>query len=222
MRDDTLIIMYLCILDFEATCDLNMKAQGRFNEVIEFPSVLLKITYNNENLNPLIEKKSDIQIYCKPKCSPFVSKFCNNLTGITQEQVDNGFLFSDALVMHELWLKTHITNFDDEVDKNNVYIITCGHWDLNIMATAEYKRYNINPHKVYKSYINIKDDFTRFYKREKNLGMAGMLRQLNLELNGRHHSGIDDCHNIAKIIIKLFEDGFKYDMFKINKVNLKN
>ena len=30
--------------------------------------------------------------------------------------------------------------------------------------------------------------------------MAGMLKALRLPLVGRHHSGIDDCRNIAAIV----------------------
>ena len=34
-----------------------------------------------------------------------------------------------------------------------------------------------------------------------------MLRKLGLELTGRHHSGIDDCRNIAKIARYLAASG---------------
>ena len=41
----------------------------------------------------------------------------------------------------------------------------------------------------------------------KPAGMAGMLRALDLELVGRHHSGIDDARNIARIVITLLAKG---------------
>ena len=37
----------------------------------------------------------------------------------------------------------------------------------------------------------------------KPVGMAGMLKTLKIKLEGRHHSGIDDCKNIAKIVLNL-------------------
>jgi len=37
--------------------------------------------------------------------------------------------------------------------------------------------------------------------------MTDMLAKLNLELIGRHHSGIDDCKNIARILIELLSRG---------------
>ena len=33
--------------------------------------------------------------------------------------------------------------------------------------------------------------------------MVGMLEYLGLQLEGRHHSGIDDSRNIARILAKL-------------------
>jgi len=46
-----------------------------------------------------------------------------------------------------------------------------------------------------------------YYGLKKPKGMDGMLNFLNLSLDGKHHSGIDDCKNIAKIFIKMWEDG---------------
>ena len=34
-----------------------------------------------------------------------------------------------------------------------------------------------------------------------------MLDELNIKLEGNHHSGIDDSKNIAKICLKILEDG---------------
>jgi len=46
-----------------------------------------------------------------------------------------------------------------------------------------------------------------------------MLQYLNLPLDGRHHSGIDDCNNISKIFIKMWEDGYRIDEYNICFVN---
>jgi hypothetical protein len=37
--------------------------------------------------------------------------------------------------------------------------------------------------------------------------MTGMLRGLGLTLEGRHHSGIDDCRNIANVVRALAQRG---------------
>jgi len=48
--------------------------------------------------------------------------------------------------------------------------------------------------------------------------MDKMLEYLNLTLDGKHHSGIDDCRNISKILGKMVKDG--HIDFKVN--NVKN
>lgn len=37
--------------------------------------------------------------------------------------------------------------------------------------------------------------------------MVDMLKTFNLELEGRHHSGIDDVHNIARCLKALLSTG---------------
>ena len=41
--------------------------------------------------------------------------------------------------------------------------------------------------------------------------MMYMLRYLGLQLQGRHHSGIDDCHNITHICQVMLHEGWVPD-----------
>jgi len=41
-------------------------------------------------------------------------------------------------------------------------------------------------------------------------GMMSMLSGLNIAHEGRHHSGIDDCKNIAKIAKALAQTGYVF------------
>jgi ERI1 exoribonuclease 3 len=204
---------YICVLDFEANCAEDLKALGMDNEVIEFPSVLLKVD------GITVTKIGEFQLYCKPKHTPILTPFCKELTKITQDKVDVGVSFPDALKQHEMWLRSNIPDFDEHVKLNKFVIITCGRWDLAVMAPKEYQNYNIkNVHSIYKRFINIKQDFCTFYKKKKQLGMDGMLNELKLKLDGTHHCGLDDCRNISKIVIKMFTDGMMFDT--MNVVNI--
>jgi inhibitor of KinA sporulation pathway (predicted exonuclease) len=86
---------YLCVLDFEATC----WERSDEHEIIEFPSVIIDL-----KTNKIVDK---IQLFVRPKINPVVSKFCNELTGITQEQVDKGLSFPDALKQHHKFLSQY-------------------------------------------------------------------------------------------------------------------
>lgn len=196
---------YICVLDFEATCDDDMKASKMDHEIIEFPSVLLK--YENKK----IERIAEIQMFCKPKNTPTLTKFCTDLTGIVQEQVDQGITFPEAFYNHLTWLRSNITNFEHEFSDGNVFILTCGRWDLETMLPKEYKNWNFvktDIHNVYRSFVNCKEEFKRHYKYENVYSMTHMLEELKLELEGKHHSGIDDCRNIARIVERMINDGY--------------
>jgi inhibitor of KinA sporulation pathway (predicted exonuclease) len=192
---------YICVLDFESTCD---GSKGFDNEIIEFPSILLK--WNGTNY----EKISQFQQFCKPLVNHTVSDFCHNLTGISQHQVNNGNNFIDVLNDHYNWINTH-TNDD-------VVFLTCGYWDLGIMMPKECKKWNIIPPKIYLNVINIKDEFKKFYSVSESYGMAWMLENLKMDLIGKHHSGIDDCNNITRILQRMISDG--YDINNANTINI--
>ncbi len=185
---------YLCVLDFEATCwDSNPRLDRQ--EIIEFPSVLYELTSLGE-----VKFVGEFSKYVKPILEPVLSNFCIELTGITQEQVNKSQPIEIVYKEHYQWLTSNVP------EKSEIYIITCGAWDLKTMLPKEVKNKKLPYPQVYKRYINIKAEFEYFYKKKAG-GMGGMLNFLGLRLEGRHHSGIDDTKNIAKILLKIISDG---------------
>lgn len=197
---------YLCVLDFEATCWENSENKEQM-EIIEFPSVLYKI--NEKTKKP--EFVSEFAEYVKPTINPILTNFCTELTGIQQETVDKSDTIDNVYKRHSKWLSENVPI------KSNLIIATCGHWDLATQLPREIKNKSLSKHKYYSKYINVKDEFKNFYK-TKCGGMTNMLEQLNIPLEGRHHSGIDDSRNTAKIMFKMIDDGHKYNDFKFHFV----
>lgn len=92
---------YFICIDFEATCwDAPVCNKRKIQEIIEFPAVLINIETGK------IEK--EFQRYCKPTEIPTLSEYCINLTGITQDKVDNGSLLADVMEEFRLWVKETI------------------------------------------------------------------------------------------------------------------
>ena len=195
-------MVYYCVLDFEATCWENM--EGKKHEIIEFPSILWY--YDGKSL----EHVGDFREFVKPKKCPILSAFCTKLTGITQEQVNNGISFEEALNKHIKWIYSNLTNGLD------VYIVTVGDCDLKDFLFNECKIREIKAPSIYKRWINIKNEFKKFYNYDKGLGLMTMLKKCELEIEGRLHSGFDDCHNTSRVLIKMIEDGFNPVESKIN------
>jgi len=90
------------------------------------------------------------------------------------------------------WLATH------DLQANAVLPVTCGDWDLKTMLPVECERKRLYMPEALLRWCNIKQLFEHATKRNAS-GMEGMLRALGLRLEGHHHSGIDDCRNIARI-----------------------
>jgi len=235
------IYKFFCVVDFEATCWESDQTKGEKNnlgnpyEIIEFPSVLFKFNPDNYTL----EYVDEFQKYCKPVINPILSEFYTKLTGIKQETVDAAEIFPYVFKKHFDWLLTHVEN------PNDVILLSCGVWDFESALPQELKRWSrnkelydkspneydliVNTPKVYKNFINVKDIYSSFYQ-IKAYGMVGMLNHLNIKLEGRHHSGLDDSKNIDKILQKIFidakskSDGSESDIVKhliIRKVTSK-
>lgn len=188
----------ICVLDFEATCEEGVKHFG--HEIIEFPSVLLRWNVEKENY----VKISEFQEFVLPLKNPELTDFCKKLTGIKQEWVDAGSDFPDVINAHLQWLVQESIG-----EGREVMIMTCGWWDLCEMLPLDCQRWSLFPEPVYRTVFNVKMAFLEHTGLTKGYGMARMLDHLGIKLEGRHHSGIDDCRNIAKIIIKLIDQGYR-------------
>jgi len=86
--------------------------------------------------------------------------------------------------------------------------VTCGDWDLKTMLKEQFKLcdWSYPPPTPFCRWINIKRIFEAHQKIPAR-GMPDMLSALQLPLVGRHHSGLDDCHNIVAICVQLIKLG---------------
>ena len=83
---------------------------------MEFPWVLF-----DTKTGAVVDTK---QFFIRPVEVPKLTKFCTGLTGIKQEQVDNGILLKDALIIFEQYCQ----NLTDSGKK--FAVVTDSEWDL--------------------------------------------------------------------------------------------
>lgn len=181
---------YLIVIDFEANCTENGKLSPQ--EITEFPAVPICIDTKSIMNDKIFHQ------YCKidNKLTPFATQ----LTGITQEMCDNGVSFKKSLKLFNKWCH------ENKFTKKNSIIVTCGNWDFLTAFPNQCKYSNVTIPNYCKDWVNVKDIYTQTYKK-KSKSMVKMLDELNIKLEGNHHSGIDDSKNIAKICLKILEDG---------------
>lgn len=214
---------YYIVVDYEATCE--EKDPNYFNEIIEFPLVLLSVDQRNQRMS-LVDT---LRIFVRPTINPKLTDFCVKLTGITQQQVDSGVTLSEAFIIVHKWLQSHnLVNCEfEEMISDDIYctneknivalqklpfaFITDGPYDFYNFLHRECQEKNIRKPIYYSRWINIRRSFYDFYD-VKAVSLIKMLNHLNMCFQGNHHSGLDDSLNIAKIAMKIVEDGGRLDI----------
>jgi ERI1 exoribonuclease 3 len=92
--------------------------------------------------------------------------------------------------------------------------VSCGDWDLKTCLKKETAKKKIQLKNYMKSWINLK----KVYPGGPVTGMVEALKKSNLELIGKHHSGIDDTVNIARVIEYLLQKNFSFTRSMVNSL----
>ncbi|MXQ84216.1 hypothetical protein E5288_WYG014174 [Bos mutus] len=185
---------YICIIDFEATCEEGNPPEF-IHEIIEFPVVLL----NTHTL----EIEDTFQQYVRPEINTQLSDFCISLTGITQDQVDKADTFPQVLKKVIDWMK-----LKELGTKYKYSILTDGSWDMSKFLNIQCQLSRLKYPPFAKKWINIRKSYGNFYKVPRSqTKLTIMLEKLGMDYDGRPHSGLDDSKNIARIAVRMLQDG---------------
>jgi len=191
------------VLDFEATCsDTNPQFRS---EIIEFPIVVV-----DAKTGKIV---AEFREYVRPVLNKTLSAFCVKLTGIEQETVDAAATFPVVFDKAQQFYK----NIHQKYPDAKTVFVTCGDWDLQFMLPQQAQISNTKIPRYYHKWVNVKIPFREIRKdflgdMTGGVGMPFMLQNLGLPLVGRHHSGLDDSRNIAKIVSTLVEKGVIIDI----------
>lgn len=167
------------VIDVESTCwePPEQPLPGEISEIIEIGIAVVDI----KELK--IVKNSSIII--KPQRSK-LSNFCTKLTTLTQDQVDKGITFQQAMKLLKSEFKSDDRTF-----------VSWGDYDRK-MFERNCKDYGVR-YPFGPRHMNLKNTFTILHGLEREPGMDDALLHLKLKLEGTHHRGIDDAKNIANI-----------------------
>lgn len=185
---------FIGVVDFEATCEQDNPLDFT-HEIIEFPMVL----FNTRTL----DIEDSFQEYVRPEVNTQLSEFCIKLTGITQKMVDEADTFPNVLKRVVLWLQ------EKELGTKYKYaILTDGSWDMSKFMNTQCRLSRLRYPQFAKKWINIKKFYGNFYKVPRTqTKLSSMLEKLGLQYEGRPHSGLDDSRNIARIALRMLQDG---------------
>jgi inhibitor of KinA sporulation pathway (predicted exonuclease) len=168
------------VVDVESTCWEPPEAQPK-NEISEI--IEIGVTEVNTRDQKILKSAS---IMVRPQKSK-VSKFCTKLTTLTQEMVDKGVYFDEAMSILRKQYKS-----------DNRVMVSWGDYDRK-MFERNSKEYGVK-YPFGPRHLNLKNTFALLERMDYEPGMDDALDYLGLELEGTHHRGIDDSRNIARVL----------------------
>ena len=176
---------YYLIVDVEATCASDRSIPRQRMEIIEIGAVMLNAK--------TLRIESEYQRFVKPILHPVLTEFCTSLTSIHQQDVDNAPVFPEALRSSQSWFYPF----------GSYVFCSWGDYDRH-QFEQDCKLHHVG-YPFPGDHLNLKIEFSAAVGKTKKFGMAGALKQLGLDLEGRHHRGIDDAKNIARIVQRIME-----------------
>jgi len=185
------------VLDFESTCQEGERIDPQ--EIIEFPCLLVRA----DDLG-LVDQFHE---YVKPVGKPLLTNFCTDLTGITQDMIQDKDTFPGVLSRFVSWYTSH------GLDPSNATFVTCGQWDLVSMLPQQCLYSGLALPQMLD--VGISGEFVNIKLTYQNTtgkygkGLQAMQKHLGLQFEGRLHSGIDDCRNILSVMKSLVARGAK-------------
>ena len=170
------------IVDLEATCWDDDSHDKSEMEIIEIGAVALDHTG---------ETIDEFTVFIKPVRNPVLSAFCTKLTSITQDQVNSGFTFKEALFKFFQWVLGHAGSSGYRL------------WSWGYYDRSQFER-DCNYHGVDYNWLdgthrNLKTAFAQRRSDRREMGTTHAISVSGLNWQGTHHRGIDDAKNIARI-----------------------
>eukprot|EP00898_Chlorokybus_atmophyticus_P000894 jgi/Chlat1/1805/Chrsp135S02125 len=198
---------WLCVIDFEATCDEKSENFGP-QEIIEFPAVIVDAGARRAPVH-------EFRRYVCPVLRPRLTDFCRRLTGIRQEDVDAADTFPTVLAQFEAFLDQWMLEPEEETDnkkvkeKKEVLVVTCGNWDCARMLPLQCALSQVQPPASLTRWCDVKEIYRRVNNKSRHApaGLLHMLKESGLAFEGRHHSGLDDARNTAALCLHLLNKG---------------
>lgn len=169
------------VIDIEATCWDGPAPEGEENEIIEVGVATLDLAS--------LERGEKESLIVRPERSR-VSRFCTELTTLTQEQVDEGMPFADACDA----LKTRFRS------RQRTWA-SFGDYDRR-----QFERQCASTGVAYPfgaTHLNVKNLLALARGLGYEVGLARALKLLGLPLEGTHHRGHDDAWNVAAVLAGL-------------------
>ena len=175
------------VIDLEATCCDRGTIEREESEIIEIGAVMVDAG--------TLAAVDEFSTFVRPVRHHTLTGFCTNLTSIQQEDVDQAPKLPEAFTKLVAWAEQYADHL----------FCSWGDYDRNQIGRECRNKQIDRPFA--EGHWNLKQKFSEQLGTEQRFGMAAALEEVNLELRGTHHRGIDDARNIARLLPFIVSDG---------------
>ena len=176
---------HLLVADLEATCTNSEEFPRHEMELIQFGAVMIDMDDYS-----VVDK---FDYYVKPILHPKMTYFCEELTGITDE-----ILEEKAISMGEFCNKL---NKDLKKYKGQYRWAAWGAFDKRFLMENLRQRKMSNNYPFHNiDYLNLSAIFKDIQGIKRKMGVKRAMAKCGLEFEGRQHNGYDDAYNTARML----------------------
>ena len=129
--------------------------------------------------------------FIRPTLHPVLSQFCQNLTSISQIDVNRADTFPFVIEDFMEWVG---------VGEEDYWLCSWGGFDRR-QFKAECLLHDFDNEWV-DNHINLKEQYMKFKRVKQPIGLKKAVIREGFEFTGTHHRGISDAENLAKIFAK--------------------
>eukprot|EP00250_Pteridium_aquilinum_P011415 c20050_g1_i2 orf=55-1125(+) len=173
-------------------------------EILEFPVVMIDaktlqvVDRFHRFVRPIKMSEARIDEYIEGKYGRW---------GLDRVWHDTAIPFTEVLQQFEKWMQSHgIWDAARGGKMKQAAFVTCGNWDVKTKIPQQCETSSTYLPAYFWEWINLKDIYLNFYKKRAG-GMLAMLKGLQMPMAGTHHVGLDDAHNIARVLQRILIDG---------------
>lgn len=172
------------VVDLETTCWYDSERETlryRQPEIIEIGSVI--------TVNPWLSWRS----YARPLVNTQLSRFCRDLTGTTQDNIDEARELPSVLIDWVKWMEPFAP----------LLFASWGDFDYNVIR-REWVAHNLPGPMPFSIHVNLKRHFAQLYELEE-CGLHDACERLGLKFQGAQHEALNDAKMAAEVLRRMWE-----------------
>jgi sporulation inhibitor KapD len=188
--------MHFLIVDFEFTMH---QRYGRprvwFPEIIEVGAVVAD--------GHGVLQETVYNAFVKPQFWPRISEDCTGITGIHQQDIEQGISFEQML--QSLWQMSPTLD---------TWLVGWGNQDRLVLKNG-CDKYGFEYPFLYENYIDLATEYKLFNNRNRMISLKDAIEETGVEKRGILHAAYDDAVNAALFLQKVMSKGWTNERLSV-------